>query len=493
VPASRRKTLLVSCQGPICVYLCSSVAVHPWPVPNRLSSFTFDRLIVVLVFLTIALACGLTPMHTDSWWQLRAGRDMWQTHRILVTDLYSHTAYGTFWLNHEWLAEVSYYAMFRMGGLPLVTLFATSLILCAWGLSWRLGNGSVRERAIWIGLAVISSSFWWQPRPHAFSLLFIATTVTLVATWRVWWLPLVFLVWANCHGGVLLGFVFLGAGLGAQTLLAPQKLRTSVVVLLACLAATTVTPFGLSFWVEIPKSLARIRQYPFEEWRRPSLAAPNLVPFWFIAVAFCYGLVRSRHRLRRLPPGEATLYACALALLPLAVSAVRNVGPFLMVAAPAMTTLLPLRRSPEPAPRHERAHVNAAIAAIAVAGVAVTLAWAYANRIPKLRWDPIPAGAIAALRQCPDNLYNRYDQGGYLLWLVPERRVYLDGRQDPYPPALILEQIRLENGSGAYPEVFSRFDIHCAYLPTVSPTVAQLDRAGWTVTYRDADWVVFKN
>ena len=113
-----------------------------------------------------------------------------------------------------------------------------------------------------------------------------------------------------------------------------------------------------------------------------------------------------------------------------------------------------------------------------------------ANRIAKLRWDPIPEGAITALRQCPDNLYNRYDQGGYLLWFVPERKVYLDGRQDPYPPPLILEQIRLENGGGAY-EVFSRFHIRCAYLPTVSPTVPQLEQAGWTVTYRDADWVVF--
>jgi len=457
----------------------------------RLEWFTFDRLILALVFLTIALACGLTPMHTDSWWQLRAGRDMWQTHSVLLTDVYSHTAYGAPWLNHEWLAELAYYVMFRMGGLPLVTLFAASLIVSAWALSWHLGSGPARERAIWIGLSVISSSFWWQPRPHAFSLLFVVTTVTLITTWRVWWLPLVFLVWANCHGGVLLGFVFLGAGLGAQTLLAPQKFRTSLLVVLACIAATTMTPLGLSFWVEIPKSLARIRLYPFDEWRRPRLNAPNLLPFWVIAAAFCYGLLRQGRRLRRVAPGEATLYACGLAMLPLAISAIRNVGPFLMVAAPAMTTLLPMPQRPARAPRREQPYLNAAIIFIAAGAVAATLAWAYANRIPKLRWDPIPQGAIAALRQCPDNLYNRYDQGGYLLWFVPERRVYLDGRQDPYPPPRILQQIRLENGSGAYPEAFSRYDIHCAYLPTGSPTVAQLDRAGWTVTYRDADWVVF--
>jgi hypothetical protein len=459
-------------------------------MPTRTSWFTFDRLLAWLALLGVALACGLMPMHTDTWWQLRAGRDMWHSHHVLLMDVYSHTAHGAFWVNHEWLAEAAYYAMFRAGGLPLVTLLAAGLIVGAWTLSWQLGAGPARARVIWIGPAVIASSSWWQPRPHAFSLLFIATTVTLVARWRLWWLPLVFVVWANCHGGVLLGLVFLAAGLGAQVLLEPRKWRTAALVVAACAAATLVTPLGLSYWPEILKSLARIRQYPFDEWRRPSLIALPLLPFWGIAAAFSYALVRERRRLRQLPPGEATLYACALVVLPLAVSAIRNVGPFLMMAAPAMTRLMPLGRA-SARDEVQRPRLNAAVAALAAAGVVTTLGWAYTNRIPKLRWDPIPPGAVAALRQCPDNIYNRYDQGGYLLWLVPERRVYLDGRQDPYPPALILEQVQRENGSGAYPDVFERHGIRCAYLPTGSPTATQLERAGWATLYRDADWVVF--
>jgi hypothetical protein len=54
---------------------------------SRLSSFTFDRLLTSLVFLAIALACGLTPMQTDTWWQLRAGRDMWRSRSVLLTDV----------------------------------------------------------------------------------------------------------------------------------------------------------------------------------------------------------------------------------------------------------------------------------------------------------------------------------------------------------------------------------------------------------------------
>ena len=225
---------------------------------SRVNFCTFDRLLTGLVFLAIALACGLTPMQTDTWWQLRAGRDIWHSHRVVLTDVYSHTAYGSFWLNHEWLAQAVFYALFKVGGLPMLTLFAAGLIVGGWILSWRLAKGPVRERFIWLGLALIPSSLFWEPRPHAFSLLFIVVTVGLLARRRLWWLPLVFIVWANCHGGVLLGFVLLGTGLGVQTLLTPGTWRRAVLVFLACMVAATATPLGLSFWSEIPKSLARI-------------------------------------------------------------------------------------------------------------------------------------------------------------------------------------------------------------------------------------------
>ena len=159
----------------------------------------------------------------------------------------------------------------------------------------------------------------------------------------------------------------------------------------------------------------------------------RVLPFWIIAATFCYGLVRNRQRLRRLPPDEAAIYACALALLPMAVSAIRNVGPFVMIAAPALTSLVRIRRQSDVAVQVERPRLNAAVMAIAALAVVVTIAWAYANRIPKLRWAPVPPGVLAALRECPDNLYNRYDEGGYLLWFAPERKSLHGWTAGPVP------------------------------------------------------------
>ena len=456
--------------------------------------FTYDRTLALLLFLAIALACGLTPMQTDTWWQLRAGRDMWASRQILLTDVYSHTAYGSFWLNHEWLAEVFYYAAYRAGGLALVTLGAAALIVGGWIVSWNLTRGPARDAFLWMTLALVPASLWWEPRPHAVSLLFLPLTVWLVLKGRDGWLPLVFLVWANCHGGVLLGLVVLATALGARVWPAPRSWWKGVLVLLACAVAMTITPLGLSFWTEIPKSLQRINLYPLDEWRRTPLTEIRLLPFWLAAIAFV--ALAARHGLallgRRVDTRDAPLYATAALLLPAAVLAIRNVGPFLMLAVPAITSFLQISRTAPARVRRERPGLNAAIVSVAAVAVVVTLARSYDTQIPKLRWTPIPAGALAALDQCPDNLYNRYDEGGSLLWFAPGRKVFMDGRQDPFPPDLVLEHIRIETGQADHRPLFARFGIRCANLPTVSPVAAALQQSGWTSLYRDPHWVVLR-
>jgi hypothetical protein len=127
-----------------------------------------------------------------------------------------------------------------------------------------------------------------------------------------------------------------------------------------------------------------------------------------------------------------------------------------------------------------------AVAAVLACG---TVAYAYAKPIDHMRWAPLPQTSLTALRACPGNLYNRYDEGGYLIWFAPEHKVFLDGRQDPYPVDLVKEQVRIET-TGDFERVFRRYDIHCAYVPAGSVVTARLSQAGWTPLFRDAQWAV---
>lgn len=478
------------------VDLATGVAADPpsrGPFAGILDYATAARLQGLLLLLAVFLTCGLTRMQGDTWWQLRAGEDMWASGRVLLSDVYSHTAAGAFWTNHEWLAEVIFYACHRLGGLPLLTLFAAALITGGWLFSWRLTRGSSTPAFVLTLVALATSAVWWEPRPHAFSLLFLPWMVFLLHRGAIAWIVPLFLVWANTHGGVLLGFVLLGAGLTAQTLVMPSLWRRSVAGLAGAALAMTATPMGIDFWIEIPKSLSRISLYTLDEWTRTELTDPTMLPFWGIAAMYVWEAVRQVSRAKRLSPSEAAVHAVALVLLPGAIAAVRNVPPFLLVAVPALTALWAAEARPERparAPDRRTAGLILAVMVCACLGVAVTLGLAYRDQWPRLQWNPIPEAALDALRGCPDNLYNRYDEGGMLLWFAPGRKVFLDGRQDPFPPALVLEHIEMETGRRPYGPTFERHAIRCAFLPVVSPVGPQLTRDGWTALYRDEQWVV---
>jgi hypothetical protein len=461
---------------------------------RALGACTFDGLALAMLMAIVAIACALSPMQSDTWWHLRAGADIVGSHKIALTDSYSHTAYGLAWPNHEWLSQVALYGAYRAGGLPLVALLATACIAAAWLLVWRQCDGPVALRLVTVGLFLVPASLHWAPRPQAFSSLLFAIAVALIVAERIWWLPALFLCWANLHGAVVLGLLVVAAAFAIGIMNDRKRWQQYTLVLFACTIATTLTPLGISFWTEIPNSIARIRQYPIDEWRAPAITEFALLPFWIAAAAVVLGTLASWRLLLADGNRRVRIFcACALVLVIPAATAVRNIGPFLMCAAPALCGLIESSRSRNRAtPQHVQTQhlwINAAVVVATAAMVIGTIAIAYRQRIPRLRWTPLPASSLHALDQCPGNLYNRYDEGGYLIWFVPGRRVFLDGRQDPYPVSLIHDQLRIEH-SGDYAATFRRFQIHCAYLPTSSPVSRNLVTAGWATLYRDPQWIV---
>jgi hypothetical protein len=459
--------------------------------------FTFDRLLTTLLFLAIALAAFLMPAQNDTWWQLRAGQEMWQTRHVLLHDTFSHTVYGAYWPNHEWLSQLLFYGVYTAGGLPLLTIASATAVIAAWLLAWRLTPGTTRSKFMLTALVIASASTLWGPRPQILSLFLLALTITLLTSRRYVWLPLVFLLWANLHGAVVMGVLLLGAALVAAVVEDRKALPGLAIALVCSVLATLATPLGLTFWTEIPKSLARIRQLGISEWAPPRLTSVSLLPFWIVAVGLVLLTIARGRRLSRNADacrrGYLTVCACALTLLPLAVTAERNVPPFLLLAVPAIAALNTLRTPKEervPIPSTQRPRLNSGITIVAGALVFVTVVYAYAKPIDHLRWAPLPEASLAALRACRGNLYNRYDEGGYLIWFAPEHKVFLDGRQDPYPVDLVKEHIVVER-TGDYEPVFQRYDIHCAYVPADSAVSVRLLRSGWTPLFRDARWAVF--
>jgi hypothetical protein len=52
----------------------------------------------------------------DIGWHLRDAQILASTHHMIAHDLFSFTAADAPWMNHEWLAELPFYAAWRFGG-----------------------------------------------------------------------------------------------------------------------------------------------------------------------------------------------------------------------------------------------------------------------------------------------------------------------------------------------------------------------------------------
>jgi hypothetical protein len=464
---------------------------------------SFAGMTVGLLFVVVAMRALLMGAQPDTYWALRAGRDLWTTGHVPRVDTYSFTAAGLPWPDHEWLWQALLYPLHRAGGMPLVTAGAALLVIGAVIGAFRLTVGATSTRFLLLLLAIPLASLVWALRPQIVTLLGLAVLAALLARERFSLLPVLFVAWANAHAGVVLGGAVLVAAfatalLRAWVVGAPGDRRRAVQLGLAvplCALATTLTPLGLGVFRFVVESEGRLRAAHINEWRAtlPTAALSIESAFWLLALAFVALFARRWRTLRAGPWSDWVVCACALALLPFAFRSLRHIGPFLLLAPAAASRLLGadfrLRRAPTPAsPDHPG--VNAALLGVLAAGAAATVAVCWRLPLEELHWRPLPEGVLAAVRACPGPLYNHYNEGGYLIWLAPETKVFVDNRQDPFPTAFLLEHLRVESGKLPHGPLFARWGIRCSFLEAESPTVAALEKEGWRATYRDAKWAV---
>jgi hypothetical protein len=269
--------------------------------------------------------------------------------------------------------------------------------------------------------------------------------------------------------------------------------RALTAALMLSAAATLVNPLGIHLWVVIFESIGRGTSIGITEFRPAQLMAPEDVSFWISSILL---LALAVQRAKLLWSDSSwPLVATSLVLIPSSFRYGRNIPLYLLLAVPAITHLFAMRNHFSESRRsHRREHgsFNTAVGTVLLTLAVLGVTYAWTARIARLQWEPLPPGAISAVEACPERLYNRYDDGGFLIWFVPSKRVFVDSRQDPYPLEFLHEHRRSEN-SGDYASVFARYGIHCALLPPSSPVAKNLQRDRWQSTYQDSRWMVLRD
>jgi len=460
-------------------------------VRARLAQLTFAQTRVALLMMAVAATAAVMPAQSDSYWHLRAGYDLARTGHVPLVDTYSHTARGLPWPNHEWLWQALSWACHRAGGMPLLTAAGAALATGACALAYGLMRARSSVNFVLALVGIPLASVVWALRPQVASLLLLVLLLRLLLARRLLLIAPLFLLWANLHGAVALG----GVVLVVATIVAwfhDRRLAARLAILtVVCGALTAATPMGVHLWTFIGESMARSRQNQIMEWMPSYPKGPIEICFW-VAALLLVGTTVARWR-RLSPFDDRLVVVVALVLVVLAARAVRNIAPFCLVWMPAMSRLIgPAARLPGTRGRQddqEHPRLNLGLVALMLAGATAAIVGSWGAPLPRLGWRPIAPAAIAAIRACGGPLYNRYNEGGYLIWFVPEVPVFIDSRQDPYPASLLSEDIEAEK-TGQYQALFARHQIRCAALPPLSPVTKHLAADGWRELFRDEAWVV---
>jgi hypothetical protein len=439
----------------------------------------------------------------------RIGHWMIEHHAVLRVDQFSHTRFGAPLITKEWLSEVIFTAAEdKLGWNGAVLVGALLIATTLWLLyRWLLAEGCEPLLATGLVLlAALASTNHWLARPHLITLL-----LTVVFAWRLrtydrhseagalrLLAPLIPLMtlWANLHGAFFTGFVLFGVYV-AGNLAQPKKAATLVIAGAACVAASFINPNGWHLHAHIVQFLRDPVLANFtNEFRSPNFHTGAMRGFLlqlFVLVAL---LIVVRPRLRSTDVLLIGTWGY------LALQTVRNVPIFAIIVTPILAeywqaAIHNAGHSPV-MERYRRLSTNvtrvdhSTDGPVMVVIVLIVLLGVLAKPIvvTEMLADHFPVAATRFVAANPHavsgEMFNDYGWGGYLMLAMPERRVFVDGRNDFYGPELIHDFDTVNRVNAGWEDILRKYKVDWTILPRAHPLNALLAlHKDWNLSYTD--------
>jgi hypothetical protein len=414
------------------------------------------RTVQVALALVLALVAALALRQVsggDVGFHLAAGERVLDGQGLPHTDPFTFTVPDHAYVNTSWGYQVVLALLERAFGAPGLVLFHVALVLGFWGTlcaTARLGPGDPVALLALVALGGLAAEMRYEVRPEVLSYTLLGLLLHLLhrhAEGRraaLWLLPLMFLVWANCHSLFVLGWLALGCfGIGLWLRDGRLDRRLSAWSL-AGVAATFVNAHG---WHGVAFPFTLLTRFesdnPFNqtigEFVSPfKLGLSEPFPFYPRLPIVCFRVYCVLVLLSLVPLARQRRWHCLLLALPfgyLACTMVRNMPLLVVTALPGSCWGLagPIRRV---AQRLQAGRVGAAVAVVALVLILRVVHDSYyitSRRQERfgLGWNeralPIAATAYAERAGLWGPVLNHLNFGGYLIW-ARKLPVFIDGR-----------------------------------------------------------------
>ena len=485
-----------------------------------------------LLLLIIIVNFALQPLtEPDFGWHLRTGLDALQRQLSLpATDPYSHTMPDWAWVEHAWLTDVFIAGIYRLFGALGVIVFFTGVTIGAWFISAAVASAGPAFRwlactlSLWVALPYLGA------RTQLVTLLGLGMLLWILKRWRdgndslSWWIPPLFLLWANLHGGFVVGLLVLGlvivttsilrwlsdrrivsCGHFDERLFSREELRRLVLLAAVSACLTLINPYGWRLHAEILDSLSnRFMLEMLQEWQPLSISALAGRRYALYLAGLGIGMVLWYRRI------QPVRWVVGVVFLAFSFRHMRNIPFFLIWSLPLVADILALAFERSFA-RWPLSDGWARKGELAAAGLLAAFLWwvgpEHVHRVALSGTRPAeffkatsyPIEAVEWLHahheQAGERLYNDYAYGGFLLWWLPGTKIFIDGRMPAWQRGqrdIFRDYLAL---TGEIPDmsVLAKYSVDWALVKRQTPLEEGLARsAAWSRVYDDEKAAIYR-
>jgi hypothetical protein len=459
----------------------------------------------------------------DFWWHLKIGEIITETESIPRTDMFSYTVDGTTFVLQNWLTEILYYLLYRIGGLELLivanTLILVGALIPIYHLCWD-SLRQVRPTVLTVSFAVLAlAGVYSNVRPQTVSFLFFAIFYWILLRYSrkqpsfLWVLPLLMVLWVNLHGAFVLGLgmillFFLSEGVRRMMLgerpdtLSAGQLKILLLIFILTGIASLANPeiYGVYEYVltviKDPGS-----QIYVTEWQPPKIKEFSGVMCFYLP--FILSMLVLLYSGKRLNLTELLLYVGFAAF---AVSSLRNGIWFSLIVGPIVAKQLAhitagqryqnnflTRFLSDQTSKRSLTRLNWIVATIMLIGCITSTPWLQPRLTGQPLWEPdTPVGVFDFIEQerITGRIFHPQSYGDYLVWrLWPEQQSFLDGRVHIFGGPLVQDYLGIL-ADRCWQERLEDYDIRYLLLSVEDESSWQLQKAAlaspdWELVYQD--------
>jgi hypothetical protein len=461
-------------------------------IPKKL--LNWPKWLTFALIFALFFIISLAKLDPDFGWHLRSG-ELFMSQGIPDQDPFTYTAPDFPWINHEPLNDILIYLLHSAAGYLLLALLFASL----WTLAFFIITKKSKISPPLLFLAALAVTPYVGIRTLTWSFLFLSILISLAdfpkisRPLKVGTALLLFALWANLHGSFLIGLIYIAYTNFYVFFTTPRKTRSLnfLPTLCAAFLATFLNPYGPRIYEEIFRTLfdSSLR-WTISEWgiNLPIPLIPYLLCFTFSVLPYL-----KSWRLRDYLKIDNCFLAAALLTQ-------RHWPLFVLVSLPQTSKhlinyLTPLLKTAQKNLPLRRILTSSTIFLISISAYALYLVMP--TSFDHTTNQPIAAINYLKEHSCTGRLFNEYNDGGYLIWQLPEEKLYIDGRMPSWEhngENYMQNWLEIFKNPDFRAEQFKKYNITCALVfSSRTNFISDLKDNGWQIPVETESYILLFN